>query len=101
MDGVCGSSPGPGGADGVCAWLNVSEDPSPELVVAHRLFDAAATGAIDPLGERALFALTGGTVIGPDDEGMWLVLGPLELFPRWDQAPDGHGRRGRGRYQDG
>lgn len=73
-------------ASAVCRWLNALDDADPDLLIRSRWCDGAWTEAIDPFGERAWFVLSDGWVVGPDEDGCWVVLGPAQLFPRWSDV---------------
>lgn len=68
----------------LCDRLNALDADGTEVVSLSNLYDHTSTVAIDPLGLHALFAMRDGWVIGPDDDGAWVVLGHIEEFTLWD-----------------
>lgn len=63
--------------------MNGEEEPSPDELLSSSACDGPATAAIDPLGDRALFALADDVVVGPDEEGVWRPVGLVSMFERW------------------
>lgn len=68
----------------LCDRLNRLDTDGLEVVYLSNLYDNTTSIAIDPLGLHALFAMRDGWVIGPDDDGVWVVLGHIEEFTLWD-----------------
>lgn len=68
----------------LCDRLNALDSDGLEVVSLSNLYDHTASIAIDPLGLHALFAMRDGWVIGPNEDGVWVVLGHIEEFTVWD-----------------